>query len=232
MTLKGIDVSSWQRDIDLVSLPVDFVIIKATEDTTFVDSYCDKNVQQCIKSGKLWGFYHFAGTKSADKEADFFVENCKNYFKHGIPILDWEGQQSLTWVNAFVRRVHDKTGVWCWIYANPYRFNQGVIEPNCARWVASYPSTPNPTHNQALDWECPEATGNVVAWQFCSDGRLKGYSGDLDMDLFYGDAKAWNSYANPESIKESKAVDKEPDGKKGTSFTVEDSVYRITVEKK
>ena len=31
-------------------------------------------------------------------------------------------------------------------------------------------------------------------WQFCSDGRLSGYNGNLDAGLFYGDANAWNAY--------------------------------------
>lgn len=56
--LNGIDISGWQGDIDLSKLNFDFVIVKATEGTGYVNPYCDKKVQQAIKLGKKWGFYH------------------------------------------------------------------------------------------------------------------------------------------------------------------------------
>lgn len=36
MTLNGIDISNWQAGINLSAVPADFVIIKATEGTTYV----------------------------------------------------------------------------------------------------------------------------------------------------------------------------------------------------
>lgn len=195
--LKGIDISNWQAgiNIDKVCKSVDFIICKATEGTDFTDKYCDGFIQSVVKNGKLFGFYHFAGSDDAVAEADYFIKECKGYFGKGIPVLDWETSQSVSWVNRFVRRVHDKTGVWPWIYANPWRFNQGGVEENCARWVASYPSVTSPTFGQAEKWRKPYAQGNVVCWQFCSDGRLTGYSGNLDLNIYYGDAESWNAYA-------------------------------------
>lgn len=188
-----IDISSWQGDIDLSPLPIDAVIVKATQDIDYVNPYCDSKVQQAISLGLLWGFYHFAGDSNPRLEADYFIENCENYFKHGIPVLDWEGNQSVEWVNIFVNRVHERTGVWCWIYANPWRFNQGGVEPNCARWVASYPPVSHPGFE--YDGETPYANGNVVAWQYCSDGRIAGFDGDLDLNHYYGNAESWRKYA-------------------------------------
>lgn len=229
MTLRGMDVSNWQGDIAIGSMDVDFVVVKATEDTDYVDPYCDRNVSKCKASGKLFGFYHYGGSGDPVKEADFFVDNCLGYFRSGIPVLDWEEGQSVSWVNRFVRRVHERTGIWPWIYANPWRFNQGGVEPNCMRWVASYPAVVSPTHKQAEGWDCPEADGFVGCWQFCSDGRLPGYDGSLDLDLFYGTKEAWLKYAGYE---EDSAAHKEPDGNEGKSFTVENSEYKVTVVKK
>ena len=59
MALNGIDISNYQRGLDLAQVPCDFVICKATEGTTIVHNTCDPWIQQAIKLGKLWGFYHF-----------------------------------------------------------------------------------------------------------------------------------------------------------------------------
>lgn len=195
--MRFMDISDWQNGIDLdrVASNLDAVVVKATESDYYVSECCDYWAQKLKKIGKPWGFYHFAGDKPAKTEAEFFVSNCENYFGSAIPILDWEGEQSISWVNEFVQRVHELTNVWCWVYGNPWRFDQGKLNENCAIWVASYPDVVSPSFENAESWQCPEANGNVVAWQFCSDGRLKGYDGNLDLDLFYGDEKAWNAYA-------------------------------------
>lgn len=195
--LKVIDISNWQSDIDIYSLSgIDAVICKATEDVNYVDPYCDGFYQAAKAKGLLRGFYHFAGNSNPITEADVFIENTRNYFNDGIPILDWEGSQTVGWVNQFVRRVHDVTGIWPIIYANPWRFNQGGVEYNCGRWVASYPDVFSPSFDQAAGWDCPEIDGTLVGWQFCSDGRVSGYDANLDCSVFYIDAAGWNAYAN------------------------------------
>lgn len=221
--MRFIDISNWKGGIDLPSLlpNVDGIVCKATEGATFVDPYCDGWVQQCINAGKPWGFYHFAGSGDAIEEATHFIENTINYFEHGIPVLDWEGNQSVDWVNEFVAEVHSSTRVWPWIYANPWRFNQGGVEPNCARWVAEYPAVASPSFEQAESWECPEAEGNAVAWQFCSDGRVDGYNGNLDCSLFYGTEKQWGAYAKGDN-RDSNA----------SASVLENGEYRITIERK
>ena len=172
--LRGIDISNWQAGLDADSVfpNVDFVICKATEGVGFVDGYCDSWVQWCRAHGKPWGFYHFANSNDPVKEAVHFIDNASNYFGEGVPVLDWEGDQSVDWVNEFVKIVHDQTGIWPWIYANPWRFNQGGVEPNCMRWIASYPDVLNP----GLDYdpgEPPACDGLVGCWQYASDGRAR-----------------------------------------------------------
>jgi GH25 family lysozyme M1 (1,4-beta-N-acetylmuramidase) len=230
--LKVIDISNWQGGINLPALlpNVGAVVCKATDGVTFVDSYCDGWVQQCINSNKPWGFYHFASNKSASEEAEFFVRNCQGYFRKGIPILDWEGKQSVGWVNTFVSKVHSLTGVWPWIYGNPWRFNQGGVEPDCARWVAKYPAVTSPSFELAETWSCPEADGNVVAWQFCSDGRVNGYDEDLDCSLFYGNVDQWKAYAKGDN-RDSDAANGDA-GSNVSASVLENDQYKITVERK
>lgn len=225
--LKGIDISSWQGDIDLSPLPIDFAIMKATEGVDYVSPYCDPKVQQCMKLGKLWGFYHYGLNNDPIAEAEFFFKNTSNYFRVGIPVLDWEEDQNIEWVNKFVKRIYELSGVWCWIYGNPWRFNQGGVEPNCGRWIAYYPNFNRPTLEQELD-DIPFTDGLVCCWQFASDGKLDGYNGNLDLDYFFGDKEAWLKYANPNYL-ESEAPTKPIEDR---ISTLENELYKVTVEKK
>ena len=241
--LRFIDISNWQggMNLDAVLSSIEGVVCKATEGTGYVDPYCDGFIQTAIDAGKSWGFYHFAGDGDAAQEARFFMDNCEGYFGHGIPVLDWEGNQSVAWVNEFVNAVHSEKGVWPIVYANPWRFNQGGVDSNCARWVASYPEVVSPTFEQASGWEAPYADGNVVAWQFCSDGRIDGYAGNLDLDLFYGNADQWRAYAvgdnsldgnERDGIADSDSPGGADSGGASRLDVLESEEYRITVERK
>ena len=228
--LDFLDTSNWQGGYSPALTRADAVIVKATEGTGFVDPFCDAIIQQAIASGMPWGFYHFAAGGDAISEAAFYLDNCRGYFGQGIPVLDWEGSQPVEWVNAFVEHVHAQTDVWPWIYANPWRFNQGGVNKNCARWVASYPDVASPTWSQAQGWDCPAADGNVVAWQFCSDGVVNGISGNVDLDLFYGDKEQWEAYARGGT----KRVDDIGPDSPGvdTPEVLENGTYKVTIERK
>lgn len=228
--LNFLDTSNWQGGYSPALTGADAVIVKATEGTGFVDPYCDSIIQQAIAAGMPWGFYHFASDGDASEEATRFIQNTINYFGHGIPVLDWEGGQSVDWVNEFVAEVYSSTHVWPWIYANPWRFNQGGVSQNCARWVASYPDVASPTWSQAQGLDCPAADGNVVAWQFCSDGIVNGIAGNVDLDLFYGTKEQWQAYARGCTNR----VDAiRPDSPGADSAEVlENASYKVTIERK
>lgn len=228
--LNFLDTSNWQGGYDPALTGADAVIVKATESTGFVDPFCDGTVQQAINAGMPWGFYHFAGDGDAVSEAAWFINNCSNYFGMGLPVLDWEGNQDVEWVNRFVETVHEQTGVWPWIYANPWRFNQGGVNPNCARWIAAYPDVVSPTWSQAQGWDPPLAEGNVVAWQFCSDGAISGINGNVDMNLFYGTKEQWIAYARG-SKGFNTAVDTGGNNDSGESV-LENATYKVTIERK
>ena len=201
MSMKFIDISNWQAGLNVASVVknggLGAVIVKATEGVGFVDKSCDGFVQQCISNGIRFGFYHFARNNDAAAEAEFFRKNTQGYEGKGIPVLDWEDGQSIAWVNKFVERYHELTGVWPWVYGNAWRFNQGTVNTHCGRWVAGYPSNGITDINYGLNNDCAYKVNNglVCAWQFSSSVRISGYSGNLDGDVFYGDATAWDKYA-------------------------------------
>ena len=227
MALKFIDISNWQRGIDVMSVVrnggLTAVIVKATEGTGYVDPCCDGFVSTLRANGVRFGFYHFAGTGDAVAEADFFRRNTVGYEKAGIPVLDWEGNQDVAWVNRFVERYHALTGVWPWVYGNAWRFNQGTVNTDCGRWIAGYPANGITDIDYGLNNDMPYAVNNglVCAWQFSSSVRIAGYGANLDGDVFYGDAAAWDRYAGGSPSSGGSAKPLEPSGSTPSGSTLD-----------
>ena len=204
MTLNGIDISNWQRGIDLSKVPCDFVIAKATEGIGYVDKSCDGFIQQAKRLGKKLGFYHFARPRNdAVREAQYFYNNTKNYFGEAIPILDWEAENKsdVAWAKRWLDEVHRLSGVKPVIYmsesvVNSYDWSS-VANADYGLWVAKYRDN-NPDYNYSMAnagsrprvkwWEF------YCMWQWTSSGRLNGYGGNLDCNVFYGDVSTWDAY--------------------------------------
>lgn len=210
--LNGIDISKWQAGINLNAINFDFCIVKATEGITYVDPYCDKYVQQLIKMGKPWGFYHFARPyNDAVKEADSCVEKTKNYFGHGIPVLDWEAENKwdVNWVKRWLDRVYEKTGVKPLFYTYQYVENgynwKPVVNAGYKLWIAKYrDNNADYNYDKSTQGSKPVLKNwtwdNTVMWQWTSSGRLNGYNANLDLDEFYGDVKYWNELCGNDNI--------------------------------
>ena len=205
--MNGIDISMWQRDINLSAVKADFVIVKATEGIGYVDKTCDKFFQKALILGKKIGFYHFARpTKNNDpiREADFFYENCKGYFGKAIPILDWEAEnkQNVAYAKAWLDRVYQRSGVKPVIYmsesvVNSYDWSS-VANADYGLWVAKYrDNNPDYNYNMSNAGSRPRVKWwkFYCMWQWTSTGRLNGYSGNLDCNVFYGDGTTWDKYA-------------------------------------
>lgn len=197
--MKGIDISNWQGGIVPSNLNIDFCICKATEGTDFVDGYCDGFVQNCIENNILWGFYHFANSNEPEAEAQFFYDNCVNYFNHGIPILDYEtsNYDNCEWCERFLSKLHELSGVWGMLYISASRcgeYENSWIPSTCGLWVAGYPYEIN-------DWNCGDCPYNIypwsfaAIWQFTSSLYISGYDGRLDGDIAYMNAEGWLKYA-------------------------------------
>ena len=198
--LKGIDISNWQGGLVPHNLDIDFCICKATESNYFVDRYCDGFIQDCISHGILWGFYHFAGNADPESEAEFFVENTRNYFGYGIPILDYEvtNTNDCDWAERFMQRVHSLTGIWCMLYTSASWVSlfsgSSWLPKTCGLWLAGYPYP-------ATDWRYDDPPYGcypwsfVAIWQFTSSLLLSGWNDGLDGDIAYMDSAAWLKYA-------------------------------------
>lgn len=197
MALNGIDISAWQKGIDLGAVPFDFMIRKTSEGTTVNDG-ADADIQKAISLGKLWGFYHYIDGSGAQAEANFWVDNTQNYWGHGIPFVDWEEDDNPKiddegYLRAFLQCVIDRTGIKPIIYAQLSRFPWALAqELDCGQWVAQYAGDAQ-TGYQDTPWS--EGAYGCAIRQYSSHGRLSGYAGDLDLDKAYMDADAWMAYA-------------------------------------
>lgn len=200
MSLNGIDISNWQQGIDLSKVPCDFVIAKATQGTGYVSSDCSRQVEQALALGKCVGIYHYVGGGNAVGEADYFVDNCRNWVGKVVFCLDWESEQNAAWGNeAYLEqvaaRVKERIGVPPVIYVQASRYQQVKAvagRQNCGLWIAQYADM-NATGYQQTPWN--EGAYSCAIRQYSSAGRLDGWGGNLDLNKFYGDRAAWSKYA-------------------------------------
>lgn len=198
--MRGIDISNWQAGLIPSALDIDFCIVKATEGVYFTDRYCDGFIQNCIENGILWGFYHFANDNEPEAEAEYFFNECRNYFNHGIPVLDYEtsNPDNVEWCERFMTRLHDLTGVWAMLYISASRcgeYENSWLPEKCGLWVAGYPYANENWTKQSLPYNIYPWPFAAI-WQFTSSLHLSGYDGSLDGDIAYMDASAWAKYAN------------------------------------
>lgn len=198
--MRGIDISNHQTGLIPSTLDIDFCIAKATEGVGFTDPNCDGFIQDCIEHNILWGFYHFARENNPESEAEYFYQETKNYFNHGIPILDYEtsNYNDAEWCERFINKIHELSGVWCIIYLSASQcaqFDGSWIPEKCGLWVAGYPYV-------MTDWTDDEMPYNVypfsvvAMWQFTSSLIIHGFWEKLDGNIAYMDEEAWMKYAN------------------------------------
>lgn len=219
MSMNGIDISSWQKGINLNVVPYDFVIVKATGGTGYVNPDYNRAVQQAISAGKKVGVYHYAREKgckgSAVAEADFFIKTVQEYIGKAILVLDWEEELSLgvAWAKEFLDRVYQKTGIKAFLYTSASVTRQynwtPVAQAGYPLWMAQYPNAKLQNGYRDKPWTDGKGYGafkTIAIHQYSGTGRLPGYNGNLDMNKAYMDATAWDKYAG-------KAGEQKPDQK-------------------
>lgn len=198
--LKGIDISKWQSVDTAKTSGADFVIIKATQGTSYVSPSCDPQYQVAKKAGKKLGVYHYAGGGDPIKEAEYFVKNIKGYIGNTLLALDWESNQNskfsqhAKWCLPFLNRVYQLTGVRPVIYMSASVIKAAdwtpVVKANYGLWVAGYP-------DDRASWTIPKFPYSIKPWTFWALWQYTSSGGTLDRDVFSGDKAAWDKYAKP-----------------------------------
>lgn len=205
-SMNGIDISNWQKGIDLAKVKSEFVIVKATEGINFKDPYFKGFIDKAIQLKRKVGFYHFARPEnnSAITEANYFCKYVEDYIGKGIPILDWEskGKADVAWAKKWLDEVYAVTGVKPMIYmsesvVNAYDWS-AVAKAGYPLWVAKYrDNTADYNYDMTNAGSKPSVKhwSSYVMWQWTSSGRLDGYSGNLDCNVFYGSGADWDKLA-------------------------------------
>ena len=210
-SMNGIDVSSHQTGIEVDKLSgVDFVITKATEGTTYVNPDCDRVYQDAKRAGYSLGVYHYASGGDALAEAKHFVNNISGYIGEAILVLDFESyavNQGVGWAKDWLDAVYNMTGVKPMIYMSNsvvHRYDwSSVKNAGYGLWNAAYyygynringfMSAP-PIKGSITPWD-----KNTIIYQYTSSGRLNGWNGNLDLDIYYGNVSDWNRLAGKTS---------------------------------
>lgn len=193
--LNFIDVSRWQGDINWPAVKnagIQGAIVKISggDAGLYYDPKASQNYYACKGVGLLIGGYHFAGHADPVAEANFFVEGMKPFAENDVFVLDYDSDtgDAVSWVQAFVNRVHDLTGVWCIVYVNGSTRNAHDWSPvaaNCGFWIAWYGKDPN----QDLP-----VNGIYVMHQYTSAGHVAGIAGNVDEDAVYMTPEQFDKY--------------------------------------
>lgn len=198
--MQGIDISNWQKGINLATVPCDFVIIKATQGTSYVSPDFTRQITQALELGKFVGVYHYVGGQGAAAEAQHFYNHIKPYISKVIICVDWESIQNAQWGNLgylsqFMDEINKLTGVPALIYASQSGFPWSIAaDHNGGTWVAQYANN-NDTSYQENPWN--EGAYSCTIRQYSSAGRLPGWGGKLDINKSYIDGDTWMKYACP-----------------------------------
>lgn len=210
--MNGIDISRWQKDIQLSRVPCDFVIVKATQGTRYVSPTFRQQISSAQSLGKYLGIYHYASSGGAAAEAEHFLKSIDGFIGKAILVLDWEGEQNANFNNPsyaldFLNYVKRRTGITPFIYMSKSVCRQYKWDASFPLWCAQYKNQ-QPSGYQAQPWTDSKGFGAWDApkiFQYSSKGQLDGYSGNLDLDLAYMDGAEWLSYA------QGKVIVKEPE---------------------
>ena len=191
--IKGIDVSSWQGNIDFAKVKasgIDFVIIRAGygREKRQNDNCFELNYRNAKAAGLNVGAYWYSYADSAEdavKEARACMEVIKGK-KFEYPIyFDLEEQSQFakgrnfcdSVIKAFCGEL-EKNGYLAGLYCSTYYLNNYIsnaVAGKYALWVAQY------------NYRCTYTANKYGIWQYSSEGRINGISGNVDMDYCYTD---------------------------------------------
>lgn len=209
---NGIDIASYQSTLDPGKVPGDFIIIKATQGTGYINPSFMKQADATLKAGKVLGLYHYANGSGANSEVDFFLQAVRPYIGKAFLCLDWEHIpngganpqfSNPSYAKDFMDQVRKRTGLTMFIYGskescfNAFNWNE-VKRAGYPCWGAQYPNY-DPIHGyKSNPWQSTRQWG---AWgrypsifQYTSVLRLDGYAGNLDGDLAYISFDALKGY--------------------------------------
>lgn len=230
--IGGIDVSKWQGNIDFKKVKEsdrNFVIIRegyGKKDPKQTDKKFKENYQKAKEVGLNVGAYHYSYADSiedAKLEAEFCLENIQGMqFEYPI-VFDIEDKEQLKLnnrqrtdiVKAFCEEI-EKAKYYAMFYCNLNWINNYLIKdellPKYDLWLAQ--------------WHVSRPSINCGIWQYSSEGKIDGISGNVDLDISQKDYPQIMKYNGLNGFKKDTSITY-------TNYTVQqgDSLWSIAQKK-
>lgn len=197
-SVTGIDVSSYQKDIDFDTVKasgVDFVIVRMayrgyeTGKIVF-DKDAHHNLAAALNAGLDVGVYFFSQAitpEEAEEEALFLLEAIKDYEITMPVVYDWEhvsaedartadmDPQTLTSCCKVFCQTVEEAGYWPMVYFNrrQAQYHMDITQlKDYDFWLAAY--------TDRMDFPY-----KIKMWQYTNTGTVPGISVDVDINVFF-----------------------------------------------
>lgn len=238
MAIKGIDVSEFQGSInwDKVKLDgVEFAILRVglgMDITSQDDKYIERNIEECERIGMPYGVYLFSYANSVEKAKSEAEHTLRLIKGHTLTMGVWYdiednatsgsiGKEALTnIINTYCNTIKN-AGYNVGVYASLNWLNNKIensVQEKWPIWVAQYYK------------EC-QYEGKYDIWQYASDGKVDGISGNCDMNYYYGEINNSTDKDTSDKKEELKKHIVDVDGKWGTDTTKKaQEVFGTTVD--
>lgn len=192
--VRGVDVSSYQGDIDwpaLVGGDLDFAYIKATEGSSHVDRRFTENWEGARDSGVLFGAYHFLSFESSGEEqarhiietvpADGTLPLAVDVEYYGEYFAEPPSREAVASIlDPLIDELTVHYGRPPVIYTTRAAYDRYIADayPDCPIWIRSVVVPPRLSDDR--EW---------TFWQYSHRDRRAGYDGEeryIDMNVFRG----------------------------------------------
>lgn len=189
-TKIGIDVSSWQGDINwnkVKASGVEFAFLRVGygyNDENFLDTKFQANIEGATAVGLPVGvyFYSYADNVSeAQTQAEWVHEQIQNYSVELGVVFDWEDWSDFNQYGMSFRILNQVAeaflstaashGYKTTLYGSKYYLEQ-FWQPTAPVWLAQY-------------YDYATYTGDYWLWQLTDSGQVDGISGNVDIDVMY-----------------------------------------------
>lgn len=201
-TAQGIDVSEHQGRIDWNAVKasgIDFAILRvgfgAPSWGGRVDYQFNRNISECERLGIPYGVYIYSYAFDNQQAADeaSMVINCLSGHNPRLPVY-YDLEDNSIIANGRQTGIASRAQVFCnrisaagyepGIYANLNWFNNILTDSvfkssSWDHWIAQY--------NSQCDY-----TGNYSFWQYKSNGKVLGITGNVDMNYAYVDVSLYH----------------------------------------
>ena len=234
MAIKGIDVSEFQGKIDWDKVRADgikFAILRVgfgMDIKSQDDKYIERNIGECERLNIPYGVYLFSYANTVEKAKSEAEHTLRIIKGHKLDLGVWydiednktSGSVSKSTLKDIINKycsIIKDAGYKVGIYASLSWLNNKIessVQEKYPVWVAQYYK------------EC-QYKKDYIIWQYASDGKVDGISGNVDMNYYYGELED-NKPSKPE--KPSKHI-VDVDGKWGEDTTRKaQEVFKTTVD--